>query len=82
MNQFHTPSFGDEVFELNDTPAESPSQAVSTSAPASAGGSQQIPSDPFWSFGTQRAITHCRAGMGSNSLHSRPPTLIAAHRWS
>ncbi|KAH8296549.1 hypothetical protein KR054_007638 [Drosophila jambulina] len=27
MNQFHTPSFGDEVFELNDTPAESPSQA-------------------------------------------------------
>ncbi|XP_017063477.1 TOX high mobility group box family member 4 isoform X2 [Drosophila eugracilis] len=25
MNQFHTPSFGDEVFELNDTPAESPS---------------------------------------------------------
>lgn len=31
MNQFHTPSFGDEVFELTDTPAESqsPSQAVS-----------------------------------------------------
>ncbi|XP_016972619.2 LOW QUALITY PROTEIN: TOX high mobility group box family member 4 [Drosophila rhopaloa] len=27
MNQFHTPSFGDEVFELNDTPAESPNQA-------------------------------------------------------
>ncbi|EDV50184.1 TOX high mobility group box family member 4 isoform X1 [Drosophila erecta] len=29
MNQFHTPSFGDEVFELTDTPAESqsPSQA-------------------------------------------------------
>ncbi|KAH8342404.1 hypothetical protein KR059_005803 [Drosophila kikkawai] len=27
MNQFHAPSFGDEVFELNDTPAEGPNQA-------------------------------------------------------
>jgi len=34
MNQFHTPSFGD-VFELNDTPSESPSpsQAVSGGVP-------------------------------------------------
>lgn len=22
MNQFHTPSFGDEVFEMNETPME------------------------------------------------------------
>lgn len=22
MNQFHTPSFGDEVFEMNETPLE------------------------------------------------------------
>lgn len=31
MNQFHTPSFGDEVFELNDSvqPAESPQPSVS-----------------------------------------------------